>query len=164
MSKILILLVSFYFFSFSNLFTKELIIDIFGKEKIKTFEIDKNNFFRIVSTNSVFTTNTNIYGNNECAGTTEIYKKQVYLNIICELREKKNKAFYILKTDNSQSSKKSEVTELMIKAMFVGGTGRWKDLKGKECNFVYFEFDEGASHSKIKCTLDEKTFLIFNSK
>ena len=65
----------------------DLTIDSFGKEKVQIFKIDKNNFFRIISTNNVFKTNTNIYGNSECAGTTEIYNKEILLNIICELRD-----------------------------------------------------------------------------
>jgi len=60
-----------------NIFSKELIIDVFGKEEVKTYAIDENNFFRMVTTKSVFKTNTNIYGNSECAGTTEIYNKNV---------------------------------------------------------------------------------------
>lgn len=75
-----------------NILSKDFIIDIFGKEEIKTYAIDENNFFRILTTQSVFKTNTNIYGNSECAGTTEIYNKNVILNLICELRDGANKA------------------------------------------------------------------------
>ena len=31
----------------SNIFSKDFIIDIFGKEEVKTYAIDENNFFRI---------------------------------------------------------------------------------------------------------------------
>ena len=54
----------------------DLIIDIFGKEKVKIYKIDENNFFRIYSSNGVFKTSNNIYGNTECDGTTEIYNKE----------------------------------------------------------------------------------------
>ena len=146
-----------------NIFSKELIIDVFGKEEVKTYAIDENNFFRMVTTKSVFKTNTNIYGNSECAGTTEIYNKNVVLNIICELREGKNKGYYVLKNNNTESSKKDEVTELAIKVLFIGGSGRWKKLKGQSCNFVYFEYEEGASHGKVKCDIDEKLFSFFKN-
>ena len=122
----------------STLISSELIIDVFGKEKVKPYAIDDTNFFRIVNTQSLFKTNTNIYGNSECAGTTEIYNSKVFLNIICELREGNNKAYYILKTNNTESSKKDEVTKLAIKVLFMSGSGRWKQLKDKSCNFVYF--------------------------
>ena len=89
-----------------NITSEELIIDVFGKEKVKTYAIGDNNFFRIVNTQSLFKNNTNIYGNSECAGKTEIYNLKVFLNIICELREGNNKAYYILKTNNTESSKK----------------------------------------------------------
>ena len=147
-----------------NIFSKELIIDVFGKEEVKTYAIDENNFFRMVTTQSVFKTNTNIYGNSECAGTTEIYNKNVILNIICELREGKNKVYYVLKNNNTESSKKDEVTELAIKVLFIGGSGRWKKLKGQSCNFVYFEYEEGASHAKVKCNIDEELFSFFKNK
>ena len=52
-----------------NISSKELVIDVFGKEEVKTYAIDENNFFRMITTQSVFKTNTNIYGNSECAGT-----------------------------------------------------------------------------------------------
>ena len=110
-----------------NIFSKDFIIDIFGKEEVKTYAIDENNFFRVLTTQSVFKTNTNIYGNSECAGTTEIYNKNVILNVICELREGSNKGYYILKNNNTESSKKNEVTELAIKVLFIGGSGRWKN-------------------------------------
>ena len=143
--------------------SKELIIDVFGKEEVKTYAIDGNNFFRMVTTQSVFKTNTNIYGNSECAGTTEIYNKDVALNIICELREGANKGYYILKNNNTESSKKNEVTELAIKVLFMGGSGRWKKLKGQSCNLVYFEYEEGASHAKVKCKFNEELFALFKS-
>ena len=146
-----------------NITSEELIIDVFGKEKVKTYAIDDTNFFRIVNTQSLFKTNTNIYGNSECAGTTEIYNKNVILNIICELREGKNKGYYVLKNNNTESSKKDEVTELAIKVLFIGGSGRWKKLKGQSCNFVYFEYEEGASHGKVKCEIDEKLFSFFKN-
>ena len=146
-----------------NIFSKELIIDVFGKEEVKTYAIDENNFFRMVTTKSVFKTNTNIYGNSECAGTTEIYNKNVILDIICELRWGKNKGYYVLKNNNTESSKKDEVTELAIKVLFIGGSGRWKKLKGQSCNFVYFEYEEGASHGKVKCDIDEKLFSLFKN-
>ena len=146
-----------------NITSEELIIDVFGKEKVKTYAIDDTNFFRIVNTQSLFKTNTNIYGNSECAGTTEIYNSKVFLNIICELREGNNKAYYILKNNNTESSKKDEVTELAIKVLFIGGSGRWKQLKDKSCNFVYFEYEEGASHAKVKCNIDDKLFSLFNN-
>lgn len=146
-----------------NITSEELIIDVFGKEKVKPYAIDDTNFFRIVNTQSLFKTNTNIYGNSECAGTTEIYNSKVFLNIICELRKGNNKAYYILKTNNTESSKKDEVTELAIKVLFIGGSGRWKQLKDKSCNFVYFEYEEGASHAKVKCNIDDKLFSLFNN-
>ena len=146
-----------------NIFSEELIIDVFGNEEVKTYAIDDNNFFRILTTKSVFKTNTNIYGNSECAGTTEIYNKRVILNIICELREGNNKAYYVLKNNNAESSKKDEVTELAIKAIFIGGNGRWNKLKGQSCNFVYFEYEEGASHAKIKCNIAYELFSLFKS-
>ena len=146
-----------------NISSKEFIIDLFGKEKVNTYAIDENNFFRILTTKSVFKTNTNIYGNSECAGTTEIYNKNVILNVICELREGTNKGYYILKHNNAESSKKDEVTELAVKVLFVGGSGRWKKLKGQSCNLVYFEYEEGASHTKVKCNLDDELFPLFNN-
>ena len=112
-----------------NIFSKELIIDVFGKEEVKTYAIDENNFFKMVTTQSMFKTNTNIYGNSECAGTTEIYNKNVVLNIICELEKEKNKGYYVLKNNNTESSRKDEVTELAVKVLFIGGSGRWKKLK-----------------------------------
>ena len=60
---------------FSKLSSSELVIDIFEKEKVKTYKIDDNNFFRIINSQSVFKTNTNINGNSESAGTLEIYNK-----------------------------------------------------------------------------------------
>ena len=111
-----ILIVLTVFFSL-NISSKELIIDVFGKEEVKTYAIDENNFFRMITTQSVFKTNTNIYGNSECAGTTEIYNKNVVLNIICELREGKNKGYYVIKNNNTESSRKDEVTELAIKVL-----------------------------------------------
>ena len=146
-----------------NITSDELIIDVFGKEKVKPYAIDDTNFFRIVNTQSLFKTNANIYGNSECAGTTEIYNSKVFLNIICELRQGNNKAYYILKTNNTESSKKDEVTELAIKVLFIGGSGSWKQLKDKSCNFVYFEYEEGASHTKVKCNIDDKLFSLFNN-
>ena len=145
----------------SKLISSELIIDIFGKEEVKTYEIDNSSFFRIVATKSVFKTNTNIYGNSECGGTTEIYNKKIILNIICELREGKDKGYYVLKSNNTKSSRNDEVTELAVKVLFIGGSGRWKKLKGQSCNFVYFEYEEGASHAKIKCNIDDELFSIF---
>ncbi len=89
-----ILIVAIFSFSL-NVSSEELIIDVFGKEEVKTYAIDENNFFRVLTTQSVFKTNTNIYGNSECAGTTEIYNKNIILNVICELREGANKGYYI---------------------------------------------------------------------
>ena len=160
MKIILILITSFIALNISS---EELIIDVFGKEEVKTYTIDENSFFRVLTTQSVFKTNTNIYGNSECAGTTEIYSKNIILNIICELREGNNKGYYVLKNSNTQSSKKDEVTELSIKVLFIGGSGRWKKLKGQSCNFVYFEYEEGASHAKVKCDIDDKLFSLFKS-
>lgn len=156
------LIVAIFIFSL-NISSKELIIDVFGKEEVKTYAIDENNFFRILTTQSVFKTNTNIYGNSECAGTTEIYNKNVILNVICELREGNNKGYYVLKNNDAESSKKDEVTELAIKVLFIGGSGRWKKLKGQSCNFVYFEYEEGASHAKVKCSIDEELFSFFSN-
>ena len=48
-----ILIVVTIFFSL-NISSKELIIDVFGKEEVKTYVIDENNFFRMVTTQSVF--------------------------------------------------------------------------------------------------------------
>ena len=143
-----ILIVAIFIFSL-NISSKELIIDVFGKEEVKTYAIDENNFFRILTAQSVFKTNTNIYGNSECAGTTEIYNKNVILNVICELRDGNNKGYYILKNNDRESAKKDEVTELAVKVLFICGSGRWKKLKGQSCNFVYFEYEEGASHAKV---------------
>ena len=157
-----ILIFAIFIFS-KNIFSKELIIDVFGKEEVKTYAIDENNFFRILTTQSVFKTNTNIYGNSECAGTTEIYSKNVILNVICELREGNNKGYYVLKNNNTESSKKDEVTELAIKVLFIGGSGRWKKLKGQSCNFVYFEYEEGASHAKVKCSINEELLSLFKN-
>ena len=160
MKYILILLMIIFSLNISS---EELVIDVFGKEEVKTYTIDDNNFFRIITTKSVFKTNTNIYGNSECAGTTEIYNKNVILNVICELREGNNKAYYVLKNSNTESSKKNEVTELAVKVLFIGGNGRWKKLKGQSCNFVYFEYEEGASHAKVKCSIDDELFSLFNN-
>ena len=160
MKYILILIIVIFSLNVSS---KEFIIDVFGKEEVKTYAIDENNFFRIITTQSVFKTNTNIYGNSECAGTTEIYNKNIILNVICELREGNNKGYYILKNNDTESSKKDEVTELAIKVLFIGGSGRWKKLKGQSCNFVYFEYEEGASHAKVKCSIDEELFSFFKN-
>ena len=56
------------------------------------------------------------------------------------------------------------MTELAIKVLFIGGSGRWKKLKGQSCNFVYFEYEEGASHAKVKCSIDEELFSFFKSQ
>tara|TARA_Y100001935_G_C17236982_1_gene473577 strand:- start:122 stop:607 length:486 start_codon:yes stop_codon:yes gene_type:complete len=158
MSNILKLLLSILCF---DIICSELTIDSYGKEKVKVYEIDDNNFFRIISTTSVFSTNTNIYGNSECQGTTEIYEKQVLLNIICELRDGRHKAYYLLKSDKTTTTNKDEITELALKVYFVGGSGAWRNLIGKRCNFAYFEFNEGAYHTKIKCSLNEKEYSSF---
>ena len=125
MKKINLIVVILIFTSnFSKLSSAELIIDVFGKEEVKTYKIDENNFFRIINSQSLFKTNTNIYGNSECAGTSEIYNKNAILNIVCELREGNNKAYYVIKNKNTESSKKDEITELAINILFVGGSGR----------------------------------------
>ena len=36
-----------------NISSKELVIDVFGKEEVKTYAIDENNFFRMVTTKTV---------------------------------------------------------------------------------------------------------------
>ena len=69
-----------------------------------------------------------------------------------------------VKNNNTESSRKDEVTELAIKVLFLGGSGRWKKLKGQSCNFVYFEYEEGASHAKVKCSIDEDLFSFFKSQ
>ena len=130
----------------------DLIIDIFGKEKVKIYKIDENNFFRIYSSSGVFKTSNNIYGNTECDGTTEIYNKKTLFNIICELREGENISHYIFK--NNKTTKGTE-KEVSTKVVFVGGTGSWKRLIGTNCTLAYIEFDEGASHTKIKCKLEK---------
>ena len=71
---------------------------------------------------------------------------------------------YDKKINNTKSSRKDEVTELAIKVLFIGGSGRWKKLKGESCNFVYFEYEEGASHAKVKCSIDEELFSFFKSQ
>ena len=134
------------------LLAKDFIIDVYGKEKVKVYDIDENNVFRIYSSNGVFKTNNNIYGNTECDGTTEIYNKDTLFNIICEFREGENIAHYIFK--NNKTTKGTE-KEVSTKVVFVGGTGSWKKLIGTHCTLAYVEFDEGASHSKIKCKLEE---------
>ena len=126
-SYVVILILIVFSFPISS---KELIIDVFGKKEVKTYTIDENNFFRILNAHSVFKTNTNINGNSKCAWTTEIYSKNVILNVLCELREGKNKGYYILKNDKTESSKKDEVKEHSIQALFIGGSERWKKLKG----------------------------------
>ena len=164
MKKInLIVLIIFCNGFFSKLSGSELVIDIFGKEKVKIYKIDDNNFFRIINNQSVFKTNTNLYGNSECAGTSEIYNKNAILNFICELREGKNKAYYVIKNKNTQSSKKDEVTELAINILFVGGSGRWKNLIGQKCSFVYFEYEERASHAKVKCEINDEILSLFKT-
>ena len=55
------------------------------------------------------------------------------------------------------------MTELAVKVLFIGGSGCWKKLKGQSCNFVYFEYEEGASHGKVKCDIDEKLFSFFEN-
>ena len=90
-------------------------------------------------------------------------QQNIILNVICELREGNNKGYYVLKNSNTQSSKKDEVTELSIKVLFIGGSGRWKKLKGQSCNFVYFEYEEGASHAKVKCSINEELFSLFKN-
>ena len=130
----------------------DLIIDIFGKEEVKIYKIDESNFFRIYSSSGVFKTSNNIYGNTECDGTTEIYNQETLFNIICELREGENISHYILK--NNKTTKGTE-KEVSTKVVFVGGTGSWKRLIGTNCTLAYIEFDEGASHTKIKCRLEK---------
>ena len=164
MKKIYLLaLIIFFTNIYSKLYSSVLVIDVFGKEEVKTYEIDDNNFFRIITSQSVFKTNTNIYGNSECAGTSEIYSKNAILNFICELREGKNKAYYVIKNKNTQSSKKDEVTELAINILFVGGSGRWKNLIGQKCSFVYFEYEERASHAKVKCEINDEILSLFKT-
>ena len=131
MKYILIVLTAFFSLNISS---KKLIIGVFGKEEVKTYAINENNFFRMITTQSVFKTNTNIYGNSECAGTTEIYNK----NVICELIEGNYKGYYVLKNNDSENSKKDEVTELAVKVLFIESSGHWNKLKGQSCNFVYF--------------------------
>ena len=132
------------------LIASDLIIDIFGKEKVKIYKIDENNYFRIYSSNGVFKTSNNIYGNTECDGTTEIYNKETLFNLICELREGENISHYIFKSNKTTKGTEKEV---LAKVVFVGGTGNWKRLIGTNCTLAYVEFDEGASHTKIKCKL-----------
>ena len=79
-----------------------------------------------------------------------------YLNDLCH--------DYILKNNDSESSKKDEVTELAVKVLFIGGSGRWKKLKGQSCNFVYFEYEEGSSHAKVKCSIYEELISFFKSQ
>ena len=148
---------------YSKLSSSDFVIDIFGKEEVKTYKIDNNNLFRIITTNSVFKTNTNIYGNSECDGTTEIYNKNIILNLICELRDGKNKAYYVLKSNNTENYKKDNVKELSTKVLFIGGSGRWENLIGKSCNFVYFEYEEGASHAKVKCNITDAILSLFKN-
>ena len=45
----------------------------------------------------------------------------------------------------------------------MGGSESWK-LIGQSCNFVYFEYEEGASHAKVKCTINEKLFSFFENE
>jgi hypothetical protein len=132
------------------LIASDLIIDIFGKEKVKIYKIDESNYFRIYSSSGVFKTSSNIYGNTECDGTTEIYNKETLFNIICEFREGENISHYIFKNNITTKGTEKEVS---TKVIFVGGTGSWKRLIGTSCTLAYVEFDEGASHTKIKCKL-----------
>ena len=103
--KYLIIFLTFIFMC-KLLIAKDFIIDVYGKEKVKVYNIDENNFFRIYSSNGVFKTNNNIYGNTECDGTTEIYNKETLFNIICEFREGENIAHYIFK--NNKTTKGTE--------------------------------------------------------
>ena len=147
-----LLIIFSYIFIGKLLVASDLIIDIFGKEKVKIYKIDENNFFRIYSSNGVFKTSNNIYGNTECDGTTEIYNKETLFYIICELREGENISHYIFK--NNKTTKGTE-KEVSTKVVFVGGSGSWKRLIGTNCSLAYVEFDEGASHTKIKCKLQK---------
>ena len=154
MSRFIIII---FFICFES-YSLDFIIDTFGKEKVKIYEIDKSNSFRIVTTNSVFKTNTNIYGNSECSGTTEKYLKEVIFNIICEVRDGKYRAYFLIKNNDTTRGSDTEITS---KVIFVGGTGPWARLIGKKCFFAYIEFGEGASHSKIKCSLNKVEYSAF---
>ena len=55
---------------------------------------------------------------------------------------------------DAQSLQDSRPDRLEPTTVFVGGTGSWKRLIGTKCTLAYVEFDEGASHTKIKCNLE----------
>ena len=147
-----LLIIFSYIFIGKLLLASDLIIDIFGKEKVKIYKIDENNFFQIYSSSRVFKTSNNIYGNTECDSTTEIYNKETLYNIICEFREGENISHLILKNNKTTKDTGKEVS---AKVVFVGGSGSWKRLIGTNCSLAYVEFDEGASHTKIKCKLQK---------
>ena len=79
------------------------------------------------------------------------------------LEKEKNKVYYVIKNKNTQSSKKDEVTELAINILFVGGSGRWKNLIGQKFSFVYFEYEERASHAKVKCKINDEILSLFKT-
>ena len=48
MKKINLIFLTFFLTNiFINLYSSELIIDVFGKEEVKTYEIDDNNFLEL---------------------------------------------------------------------------------------------------------------------
>ena len=55
------------------------------------------------------------------------------------------------------------MSELAIKVLFIGSRVRWKKLKGQLYSFVYFEYEEGALHAKVKCSFDEELFFFFKN-
>ena len=153
--RLVIIIVSLVLISYCN--AKELVTTSYSTSETEKYELENGTVHTNIKSSGLWTNNLGNYGKNKCFGLMTTNKNgKVSLNLKCELIDYKgNKNWSVLKRNSDEFDAGVGVVE------YLDGTGPWKSIIGKKCNYANNYFEDANFYIE-KCKLtnkDIKTFL-----
>ena len=154
--KILILNLSFFITFFC--FSKEIILKIEGSGRGKEYEImqlDNNSKVVLYKTEGNFKTELDLYGSTDCLGVFKKINNAADLDLTCEFVDQYNNNMWA-----TLLRKTEDIDAGVGRMLIIGGTGRWKYLKGTSCKYAVTLYKSIWFTSTI-CKVNEDNFTKF---
>ena len=154
--KILILNLSFFITFFC--FSKEIILKIEGSGRGKEYEImqlDNNSKVVLYKTEGNFKTDLDLYSSADCLGVFKKINNAADLDLTCEFVDQYNNNMWA-----TLLRKTEDIDAGVGRMLIIGGTGRWRYLKGTSCKYAV-TLNKSIWFTSTLCKVNEDNLIKF---
>ena len=141
-------------------YSKDIILKIEGSGRGKEYEVmqfENNSKVVLYKTEGNFKTDLDLYGSADCLGVFKKINNAADLDLTCEFVDQYNNKMWA-----TLLRKTEDIDAGVGRMLIIGGTGRWRYLKGTSCKYAV-TLNKSIWFTSTICNVDEDNFKKFRN-